>query len=117
MTLYTWGQILCTFKSRQRAWGAMAALYSGARINIDNPKVIINRMNKKYRYIRIDACFRVVILLSSLCIAVNINICVDILEIIPRFGGSFKLTRLCETFYGQHAAIIMRKLSCLRQKP
>ena len=62
----------------------MAALYSGASINIDSPKVIINRKNRKYRYTRIDACFRVVMALSPLYIAMGINICFDSLGIIPR---------------------------------
>ena len=69
ITRYTWGQILSTFKSRQRAFGAMAALYKGANINMDSPKVIINSKNRKYRYTRIDTCFRVVMAFSPLCIA------------------------------------------------
>jgi len=49
ITLYTWGHIFVIRKSRQRALGAMAALYSGARIIIERPKVRTNRMKRKYK--------------------------------------------------------------------
>ena len=69
ITLYTWGQILRKFKSRQRALGAMAALYKGARISADSPKVKTYKTNKKYKYVRIAACFKVEMALSPLCMA------------------------------------------------
>jgi len=47
----------------------MAALYKGARIIMDKPKVRMNNTNKKYRYMRMDACFIDEIVISSYVLA------------------------------------------------